>query len=88
VLRNFLADKKTAVFVEEAYERGGIGEHLSSACMAWNNACRVLTLAVPPQFAAQGTQEQQRKRYGLTPERIVELYEREKNEITARSASC
>ena len=88
VLRNFLADKKTAVFVEEAYERGGIGEHLSSACMAWNNACRVLTLAVPPQFAAQGTQEQQRKRYGLTPERIVELYEREKNEITARSTSC
>jgi 1-deoxy-D-xylulose-5-phosphate synthase len=77
-LKRFLSGKKTAVFVEESYERGGLGEHLAAICAAWQITCRVLPLAVPAQFIAQGTQQQQRKRCGLTAERIVELYEREK----------
>ncbi len=76
-LMDFLKDKSLVVCVEEAYERGGFGEHLAARCAAAGLKCRVKILALPPEFVAQGTQEQQRARYSLTPERIVELYERE-----------
>lgn len=76
-LIDFLKDKSLVACVEEAYERGGFGEHLAARCAAAGLKCRVKILALPPEFVAQGTQEQQRARYSLTPERIVELYERE-----------
>ncbi len=76
-LLDFLRDKELVVFVEEAYRRGGIGEHLTAACTEAGLKCRMKIFALPAEFVAQGTQDEQRARYGLTPEKIVEFYERE-----------
>ena len=59
------------------------GGHLASMAAQWRASCAVRSLALPSEFVRQGTPEQQRSRYGLTPEGILELYEREKDEITA-----
>lgn len=82
-LRTFIEKKRFIVTVEEAYRRGGLGEHLASMAAQWRASCAVRSLALPSEFVRQGTPEQQRSRYGLTPEGILELYEREKDEITA-----
>lgn len=72
-----LDGKKLLVTAEEAYERGGLGEHLSLFCAERGLQCAVRAAALPAAFVAPGTPEQQRKRLGLTPERIVEFYERQ-----------
>ncbi|MGI6076240.1 MAG: 1-deoxy-D-xylulose-5-phosphate synthase [Pyramidobacter sp.] len=82
-LLEFVVKRRFIVTVEEAYRRGGIGEHLAAMACERNASCVIRNLALPAQFVRQGTQEQQRRRYGLTPERILEIYEREKDEISA-----
>lgn len=72
-----LDGKKLLVTVEEAYERGGLGERLALTCEQRGMECRVRAVALPSVFVASGTPAQQRKRLGLTPERIVEIYERQ-----------
>ncbi len=78
-LLDILSDKELVVFVEEAYRRGGVGEHLVAECAGAGLRCRIKIFALPAEFVAQGTQDEQRSRYGLTPEKIVEFYERESN---------
>ena len=72
-----LDGKKLLVTAEEAYERGGLGEHLALFCAERGLRCAVRAVALPAAFVAPGTPAQQRKRLGLTPERIVEIYERQ-----------
>ncbi len=76
-LLDFLRDKELVVFVEEAYRRGGVGEHLTAVCAEAGLKCRIKIFALPSEFVAQGTQDEQRARYGLTPEKIVEFCELE-----------
>ncbi len=75
-LFDLLRGKKCVVVAEETYRRGGVGEHLASLCMERAPGCAVRVAAVGPSFVAQGTQAQQRKRCGLTPEHILSLHVR------------
>jgi 1-deoxy-D-xylulose-5-phosphate synthase len=61
------------IVVEESYRRGGVGERLSLLCGQRALNCCVTSVAIDPFFVAPGTQEQQRRRFCLTPEGIVQL---------------
>ena len=78
-----LQGKKLAFCLEEAYRRGGLGEHLAATCAERGMRVKVVPIAVDAHFVAQGTQAQQRARYGLNPETIVRRYEHEGTEDTA-----
>lgn len=72
-----LAGKRLLIAVEEAYQRGGLGEHLALFCAERGLPCAVRSVALPPAFVAPATPAQQRECLRLTPERIVEIYERQ-----------
>ena len=72
-LPELLGCYEKVVVVEESYRRGGLGERLSLLCSQRGLNCAVQSVAIEPVFVAPGTQDQQRKRCGLTAERIVEL---------------
>ncbi len=78
-LADCLKGLNLVVTVEEAYEPGGVGERTALLCRRKGLPCTVRIVALPAVFVAQGSQAQQRTRCGLTAERIVELYEREKS---------
>lgn len=75
-LPGLLEGKSCVVVAEEAYRRGGLGEHLASLCAERGQWRVVRVAAVGPEFVAQGTQEQQRARCGLTAEKIASLHAR------------
>lgn len=78
-LAEHLKNRRLVVVAEENYAAGGIAERLTFFAAQEKLCCGVVSASIPPVFVAQGTPAQQRARYGLTPERIVELYERQKS---------
>ena len=72
-LFDLLARFESVVVAEESYRRGGLGERLSLMCAERGLPCAVKSVAIGSVFVAPGTQEQQRRRCGLTAERIVSL---------------
>lgn len=65
---------KDVVVAEETYKRGGLGERLAALCSENGLNCRVRTAGIGAAFVAPGTQEQQRRRFGLTAEGILSLH--------------
>ena len=74
---DLLREYRRVCVVEENYRKGGLFERLAGFCAQNGLACALRSFAVGSEFVAQGTVEQQRRRFGLTPERIAEEYVRE-----------
>ncbi len=75
-LKPLLENRRLVVTVEENYLLGGMGERIGAMVASVERACQVKSIGVDRSFVAPGTPEQQRQRYGLTAERILECYER------------
>lgn len=74
---------KTIFVVEENYLRGGLFDELSSLAVLHGLKCKMYSYAISEEFVAQGSVEQQRKRYSITPERIAKEYECESSKETS-----
>ena len=69
------------ITVEDHVYTGGFGMQIAAFAKSKETACRVKSISLPDEFIAQDSRESILKRYGISAEGIVQLWEKRKDWI-------